>query len=181
MPLSADHRAWFLTEIEGLDPTGEVVAIEDGGSYLRYCETIRSDETRQRKADPEELVRALTILLLCSPQYGYSPERLYIEQTHSIGRPSSSTAQVDLVIYFEEEDGSESAFALWEMKAPDAYKPDSDPLIEHQLFAVAPLVVPSLLVYSTVRPCRCEIECLTIDYTAHKSFTGWESTGREAT
>lgn len=181
MPLSDTERSWFLKEIEELDPDGSIVAIEGEGSYLRYSDAIRSDETRLRKADPEEFVRALTILLLCSPEYGYSPERLHIEQTHSIGRPSSSKAQIDLVIYFDEEDGTESTFAFWEMKAPDAYKPESDSLIEHQLFAVAPLVMPSLLVYSTIKPSKRAIECITIDYTAHKSYEGWDAAGREAT
>jgi hypothetical protein len=106
---------------------------------------------------------------------------MYLEQTHTIGRPSASTAQIDLILYFEEEDGSETVFAMWEMKAPDEYKPANDPLIEHQLFKTAPLVSPSLLVYSTVKPQTADIECITIDYTAHKTYQRWDSAGRPAT
>lgn len=178
--ISAD-REWFLHEIECRDSEGALVAIEGDGTYLRYSDAIRSDEKLRRHVGPEELVRALTIILLCSDSYGYHPERLYIEQTYTIGRPSTTSAQADLVLFFGEENETESAFALWEIKAPSEYKPDSDPLIEHQLFAVAPLVSPSLLVYSTIQPSVADIECITIDYTAHKSFADWDKAGREAT
>jgi hypothetical protein len=183
VPLSAADRTWFLSQIQALDPAGDVVAVLPSGTAtrLRYSNRFRSDETLLRAADPEELVRALTVCLLCSPKYGYQPERMYLEQTHSIGRPSSSTAQIDLIIFFEEEDGSETVFAMWEMKAPDEYKPNHDPLIDAQLFKVAPLVSPSLLVYSTVKPQVADIECLTIDYTAHKTYRRWDDAGRPAT
>jgi hypothetical protein len=181
MPLSDANRKWFLQEIQALDPAGAIVALESGGTHLRYCDAIRSSETRHRRTDPEELVRALTIVLLCSDAYGYEPQRMYIEQTHTIGRPSASTAQVDLILFLGEEDGTESVFAMWEMKAPDEYKPASDPLIEHQLFGVAPLVSPSLLVYSTVKPRTRQIECITIDYKAHKTYAGWDAAAREST
>lgn len=184
MPLSDADRAWFLAEIGRLDPTGDIVEVTESGTgttRLRYSDRFRSDETRLRNADPEELVRALTVCLLCSPKYGYLPERMYLEQTHTIGRPSSSTAQIDLVLFFEEEDGSETVFAMWEMKAPDEYKPDSDPMIDAQLFKTAPLVRPSLLVYSSIRPPTPEIECITIDYKAHKTYKRWNDAGRPAT
>lgn len=181
MPLTEPDRTWFLHEIRSRDPSGAIVEVDPDGSHVRYSDKIRAGETRHRKADPEELVRALTILLLGSDAYGYTADRLFIEQTHSVGRPSASTAQVDLVLYFAEQDGTESAFAMWEMKAPDEYKPASDTLIDGQLFAVAPLVGPSLLVYSTVKPGVPEIECITIDYTAHKTYAGWDAAGRPAT
>lgn len=183
MPLSADDRAWFLREIPRLDPRGDIVAVLTSGTTtrLRYSDRFRSDETLLRAADPEELVRALTVCLLCGPKYGYVPERMYLEQTHTIGRPSSSAAQIDLILFFEEEDGSETVFAMWEMKAPDEYKPTNDPMIDAQLFRTAPLVRPSLLVYSTIKPQVAEVECLTIDYKAHKTYARWNAAGRPAT
>jgi hypothetical protein len=181
--LSAADRTWFLEEIQRLDPTGDIVAVVTSGTVtrLQYSSRFRSDETLLRAADPEELVRALTVCLLCSAQYGYVPERMYLEQTHSIGRPSASTAQIDLILYFEEEDGSETVFAMWEMKAPDEYKPATDRNIEAQLFNTAPLVSPSLLVYSSIKPQVADIECITIDYTAHKTYARWDAAGRPAT
>lgn len=183
MPLTATDQAWFIGEIRRLDPDGAVVAVvtTSGVTQLHYSDRIRSDETLVRPATAEELVRGLTVCLLCSTQYGYAPERLYLERTYSIGRPSSSTAQIDLILYFEEEDGSETAFAMWEMKAPDTYNPSSDPLIADQLFNVAPLVSPSLLVYATVKPQVADIDCLTIDYTAYKTYSRWVDAGRPAT
>lgn len=183
MPLSAADRSWFLAEIQALDPAGDLVEVMTNGptTRLRYSDRFRSDETLLRAADPEELVRALTVCLLCSTKYGYVPERMYLEQTHSIGRPSSSTAQIDLIIFFEEEDGSETVFAMWEMKAPDEYKPTKDPMIDDQLFKTAPLVSPSLLVYSSIRPQVAEIECVTIDYKAYKTYKRWDDAGRPAT
>jgi hypothetical protein len=181
MPLSDEDRQWFLQEIGRRDPSGSIAEVVTGGTGLRYAENIRSGENRLRQAYPEELVRALTICILCGEDYGYSQERMYIEQTHSIGRPSTSTAQIDLILYYAEEDGSETVFAMWEMKAPDEYKPNSDPLIKDQLFNTAPLVSPSLLVYSTVKPQVADIECITIDYKAHKTFESWNAAGRPAT
>lgn len=81
----------------------------------------------------------------------------------------------------QEEDGSETVFAMWEMKSPGEYKPSSDPLIEDQLFKTAPLVSPSLLVYSTVKNPVADIECITIDYTAYKTYRRWNDAGRPAT
>jgi hypothetical protein len=183
MALNAVDRDWFLGEIKRLNPTGDLVAVVSTGAttQLRYTDRIRCDETRLREATPEELVRGLTVCLLCSAKYGYQPDRMHLEQTHSIGRPSSSTAQIDLIIFLEEEDGSETVFSMWEMKAPAEYKPSTDPLIEHQLFETAPLVSPSLLVYSSIRPRVPDIECITIDYTAHKTYKHWVDAGRPAT
>ena len=181
MALSDADRRWFLQEIQRLDPNGSMVQVVNDGARLLYSDIIRSDETRLRLADPEELVRALTLCILCSDKYGYSPERMHLEQTHSIGRPSTSTAQIDLILYFAENDGSETVFAMWEMKAPDEYKPDADPLIEDQLFNTAPLVSPSLLVYSTIKPGTPDIECITVDYKAHKAYGRWNATERPAT
>lgn len=103
MPFTSSDRDWFLAQIEASDPTGELVALVNvgGSTRLHYSDRIRSDETRVRASDPEELVRALTVCLLCGPKYGYSPDRIYLEQTHSIGRPSASAAQIDLILFFE--------------------------------------------------------------------------------
>lgn len=180
MALSSGDRAWFIGEIQRLDPTGDIVEVLSAGARLRYTDKIRSDETLLRNADPEELVRALIICLLCSDAYGYAPERMYMEQTHTIGRPSSSGAQVDLIIYYL-EGGAETAFAMWEMKAPDAYHPANDPLIEKQLFSTAPLISPSFLVYATVKPRTADIECITIDHKAYKTYARWDMAGRPAT
>ncbi|MFF7682409.1 hypothetical protein ACFZA2_06550 [Microbacterium sp. NPDC007973] len=181
--MSEADRAWFVEAIRSVDPDQRVVSVSEvqGVRQIHYSEQIRSGETRHRNADPEELARALAIALLCSGRYGYSPERMYIEQGHSIGRPSASRAQVDLVLYYLEEDGSETVFAMWEFKSPDEYKPDTDPLIEKQLFDTAPLLAPSLLVYATVKPQVADIECITIDYGAHKSFERWNAVGRPST
>lgn len=181
MAMTTTDKAWFLREILRLDPSGDIVKVLGGDKQLQYTDKIRSDETRLRAANPEELVRALTICLLCSDSYGYQPERMYIEQTHSVGRPSKSTAQIDLVLNFQEEDGEETVFAMWEMKSPSEYRPDTDRLIEKQLFDTAPLISPSLLVYSTIIPQFAEIECITIDYKAHKSYARWDTAGRPAT
>lgn len=181
MALAAADKQWFLDEIARVDPDGRVVVATAGGTRLVYDAVIRSDENRDRPADDEELVRALTLCLLCSPEYGYAPERMYLEQSHTIGRPSTSGAQVDIVLFYLEEDGSETVFAMWEVKAPDKYDAEMDAAIEHQLFKTAPLISPTLLVYSTIKPQKPAIECMTIDYTAHKTFAGWDRAGRPHT
>jgi hypothetical protein len=44
MPLSSSDPAWFLAEIQRLDPKGEIVAIETSGTthQLRYSDRLRS-------------------------------------------------------------------------------------------------------------------------------------------
>ena len=97
--------------------------------------------------DPEELVHALGILLLCNSKYSYDINRLYHEQYFAHGSSGSLSDEVDLMIY--DEDGL--PYALWEFKAAEKYVSDEDRAIEFQLFGTAPLSKgPKLLVYATI-------------------------------
>jgi len=181
MALSAQERAWYEKQIVGLDAGRGLVTLA-AGNYVVYSDRFRFGESRHRKGDPEELVRAVTVLLLCGEEYGYEPERLFLEETFTIGRGQTSGAQVDIVVYFAEEDGAETAFAMIELKQPSEYKPASDPFIRGQLFNTAKQLNPTLLTYGTVLPSGDAVfECITIDYTTYKDFDNWDSEGRPTT
>jgi type I restriction enzyme M protein len=179
VPLTPEHRAWYLAHITAADPGGAVVAVQPDAARLRYSEAIRSDEDRLRAVTDEELVRALTLCLLASPQYGYPVDSFYIERRYTIGHPSRSGAEVDLIIY----DADALPFAMWEMKSPDAYDAAEEQSIRNQLFNTAPqLGEPRLLVYSTIPVSEPpDILCKTIDYSHFKSFDTWDSAGRPYT
>jgi type I restriction enzyme M protein len=179
MALGPERREWFFGRIEAADVQHHVVTVDDSRTRIRYDSAIRSDENRDREATDEELVRALTLCLLASDAYEYPVKSFYIEKRYTIGHPSTSGAEVDLIIY----DDDDLPFAMWEMKAPDEYDPDKEVALRHQLFATAPLLgEPRLLAYSTIYPrTPADISCLTIDYADYKTFDAWDAAGRPAT
>ena len=62
---------WYYDQIKRLDPKGAVVTADRESEIVSYSETIRSDESRQRPATAEELVRALALVLLCGDGFRY--------------------------------------------------------------------------------------------------------------
>ncbi len=182
MPLTTEERTWFRDAIESLDAGKALVTLAHDGQSVRYADVIRSSESRVRAADPEELTRAVVVLLLCSDEYGYKPESLHLERSFTIGRGVTSGAQVDIIVYNEDGGVHETAFAMVELKAPSEYKPNTDSAIRKQLFDTAKQVNPTLLTYGTVRPTGVpKFECITIDYTMYKDYEKWDEEGRPAT
>jgi DNA-binding NarL/FixJ family response regulator len=112
-----ENKAWYIRHIRELDPNGNVVVVNEEISRITYSQEIKSDEDLTRPLDPEELVRALTLVILTSSKYRYEPRFFTIEKHYSIGRPSEKRAEIDLII--SEQD--ELAFSVWDFKSPDAY------------------------------------------------------------
>ncbi len=172
MPLSLAERDWYYGQIERLDPNGDIVRVDRDLNLLIYSAQIRSDESRKRSADPEELVRGLGMCLLASDAYGYSPESFYIEKYYRHGHPSSKHDEVDLLIL----DKDDLPYAHWEFKAHEEYEKDSDKYIQFQLFGTAPLVGASrMLVFATIRPGGADaaFTLRVIDRSRFPSFEGW--------
>jgi type I restriction enzyme M protein len=175
-PMNATERAWYYRQIEKLDPSHKVVAVDQALNILTYSEAIRTDESRVRAADPEEVVRALALCLLASKKYKYEPENFYIERYYKHGHPQSKHDEVDLII----SDQDDLPFALWDFKSAADF--DTDPLtyIQYQLFGTAPLVgAMKFLVFATIKPTG-ETPVLTlwcIDRTLNQSFESWEFDG----
>lgn len=179
MPYTPAEREQLVTSLVELDSAGVMVSYSAEANEFIYSPSIRSDEDAARTADSEEFARALTLALLATDTYAYSAERFYIEKYYTIGHPSTSGAEVDLIIY--DEDGL--PFAMWEMKEPGTYQRDMERAIRNQLFATAPMLgEPRLLVYSTITGTSSPaIECMVIDYTAFKTYEAWDAAGRPHT
>lgn len=177
--MKQEDREWFIEQIGLLDPTGSVVTYDAENNRLHFSEAVRSGETRNRDAsEPEELTRALIMCRLTQPEYGYKAENFSIEETYTIGHPTTSGAQVDLIIY----DGDDQPFVMCEIKEPAKYVSDEAVAIKHQLFATAPQVhVPSCLVYATYRPHADDLEAKTIDYSLYKDYDEWVAAGGPCT
>jgi len=177
MPLVKSERDWYYGQIEKLDPKGSVVSVDRVNDRLLYDSSIRCDESSQRPATGEEVVRALALCMLVGKDLRYQATRFYIEKYYKHGHPSSKHDEVDLVI-FDEDD---LPYAMWDFKSAEEYDKDPDEFIRYQLFGTAPLVGgPKLLVYATIKP-GGETPGLTlicIDYTKHQSFESWAQAGR---
>ena len=149
MPFSDLQRRWFADNIQHLDSHAKVVTVDLKAGLVRYHASLRCDEALQRPANDEELVRALTLVILASNHYGYGLDSFYIEKYYKHGHPSSKQDEVDLVLF----DPDDLPFALWEFKAPSDFKKNADDYIRYQLFGTAPLVgAPKFLVYATGVP-----------------------------
>lgn len=176
MPVTDENKAWYIRHIRALDPDGKVVVVDEETNRVVYNPEIRSDEDLTRLLAPEELVRALTLVILTSAKYRYEPRFFTIERHYSIGRPSEARAEIDLIIY--EEDNL--AFSVWDFKAPDEFSDRPDYWIKHQLFEPAPLIgAPKYLVYATIFPntAKPELTLRTIDYQEYTTFEKWVEQG----
>jgi len=104
---------WYKSQIESLDPKGEIVQIDTQAALIIYCSEIPSDESRQRPITPEELVHALIICILASTEFQYPVGKLYHEKHFAHGSKGSLSDEVDILIL----DSDNLAFAVWELKS----------------------------------------------------------------
>jgi type I restriction enzyme M protein len=170
------ERTWYFNEIQRLDPAGSVVAVDQSTGRVVYRAPIRCDESLNRAATGEELVRAVAIAILVK-ELSYPADRLYIERYYKHGHPSSKQDEIDLLIL----DADELPYAMWEFKSSSEYGSLADEFIRYQLFGTAPLVgAPKLLVYATVAPApgAAALDVICVDYTQYPSFESWEQSGR---
>ena len=177
--MTPEEKTWHIEQLAKIDPKGQVAKYDATTDSIDLSDSIRCDESRNRPADPEELARAVALALLCSSEYEYSTDALYVERYYKHGHPSSKRDEVDLVILDEED----LPFAMWEFKTPSEFDAKADEYIEYQLFGTAPLVgMPQVLVFATVRPTSkdARLEVLVIDYNQFKSWDGWCTGGSPA-
>src|SRR6266498_1515273 len=161
MALTAAQRDWYY---EQLDAVGsDTVSVDRSSGLISYHPEIRSDESHTRFADPEELVHAVTLALLCSPKFKYQRTSIWHEKHYAHGSKGSKADEVDILII--DTDGL--PYALWELKSAKDFASEKEDAIKNQLFGTAPLVgAPRLLVYATISPsgvkASLQLEC--IDY-----------------
>jgi type I restriction enzyme M protein len=171
MPLTSADREWYYNQIEQVDPHNRVVKVDRSAGIVSYSSALRSDESGQRDATPEELVHALAICVLVK-DYDYRLEKLYHEKYFAHGSKGSLSDEVDLIIYDEDD----PPYAMWEFKSADDFEASEDRAIRHQLFGTAPLAGdPRLLVYATVHPSGTEpnLQLRVIDHSSYPSYESW--------
>jgi len=177
MPLSDSDREWYFDKIILIDPKGGTVKINKTDNFFSYTPQLKSDESNQKEITPEEMVHALTISVLLTPNFRYNIDRLYHEKHYKHGRKGTLGDEVDLIIF----DDDDLPFAMWEMKSSELYDSEENSSIELQLFGTAPLVgAPKLLVYSTIKPgsknAIFTLKC--IDYSKYKTHDAWIKAGK---
>ncbi|MHC1709602.1 MAG: restriction endonuclease subunit M [Methanomassiliicoccales archaeon] len=176
MTLTQDDYDWYYDQIEKIDPHHHVVTVLKADHIIEYNQKIKSDENHKRSINPEEVVRALTLCILASSDYGYDINSFYIEKRIRHGHPSSKSDEIDLIIY----DGEGLAFSMWEFKSSDIYNTNSDSYIQYQLFGTAPLLgAPKLLCYATIKPGTKKpvLTILCVDRTKYPSYESWKEKG----
>jgi type I restriction enzyme M protein len=177
MALDEKSTDWYVDSINELSQNSSLVVADRIKKIITYPAQLRSDEANVKAFEPEELVHATLINLLCSDKYGYKIEKLYHEQYFAHGSSGSLSDEVDLIIYDEDD----LPYAMIELKSSEKYVCDEDKAIKYQLFGTAPLVgAPKLLVYGTIHPnnknINFELKC--IDYIKYKSYESWEAEGK---
>jgi type I restriction enzyme M protein len=172
MPLDKKATEWYVSNINNLSKNSLLSVADDESKLITYPGDLKSDELNIKAFEPEELVHATIINLLCSDIYGYEIERLYHEQYFPHGSSGSLSDEVDLILYDEDN----LPYAVMEFKSSEKFIQDEDKAIKYQLFGTAPLIgSPKLLVYGTVHPndkVIFELKC--IDYIKYKSYESWE-------
>jgi type I restriction enzyme M protein len=177
MALDQESTSWYVENINKMAKSTSAVVADATKGLISYPSELKSDESGIKNFEPEELVHALIINILCSSEYDYKIDRMYHEQYFAHGSTGSLSDEVDLIIYDEDE----LPYAVMEFKSSEQYKKDEEKAIQYQLFGTAPLIgSPKLLVYGTVHPNlkepKFEFKC--IDYVMHKSYESWVDAGR---
>ena len=86
MALTEQECAWYYGRIRQLDPQSSIVTVDSANGLLIYNPAVRTDESRHKPADPEELVHALAICMLVQTEYSYPLNRLYHEKYYKHGQ-----------------------------------------------------------------------------------------------
>ena len=134
--LTSAQKQLIAQKIKALDPNNELVTIEPNENFsggkiaFNKISGIAFGEATYRLTD-EEYVRAYLVVRLVK-ELRYSADALQLEQTYTIGRPSSTKAQIDIKV-LDKRGKKPKPFMLIEAKRPDDF--DSyQKLIEDQLF-----------------------------------------------
>ena len=173
------NREWYYSALE--QSPSDAVSLNRDDGVVTYHSDIRSDKSRVRTADGEELVHAVVISILASDEYKYKKENLGHEMRFAHGSHGSNADEVDVIIWDEDR----LPFAIIELKSADTFNREKDNAIRYQLFGTTSLVgAPKLLIYATIVPnprgqakCKPRISAVCIDYSKYKTLEAWQSDG----
>jgi type I restriction enzyme M protein len=152
----------------------KVATIDLDKMVVSYTDEIRKHENPTTIRGDEEVVRAHLINRLIN-ELDYKPELIEIEKPYSVGRPKSSTGEIDVIVRNSKGD----AFYFIEAKAPDKFESDKK-YIEGQLFKLAKQENKvKYLVYYTIDYQEGEIsdKAIIIDFTKFKNYEEWGKAG----
>lgn len=154
----------------------KVVELDLENSRIRYDDRIIQHQTigriRGEKVN-EEIVRAYLISKLVN-ELDYPPEKIELEKTYSIGRPSTSTGRIDIIV----KDKDNNNYFFIECKAPEKFESDKE-FIKGQLFDLARADENSTkyLVYYTVNVLDGGVidNSVIIDFGKYGTHDAWKS------
>ena len=160
--------------------TNKVVSINLEKAEVNYSDAIRKWEDPKAIRGDEEIIRAFLINRLVN-HLDYKPQLIEIEKPYSIGHPSSSQAQIDVIV----RDPEGKAFYFIEAKAPGQFENDKK-LMKGQLFDLAKQEKKDTVRYLVYYSCDYQEgelidKAIIIDFAKFSEWEDWESAGYPST
>lgn len=185
--LTRDQKKALTDQIKALDQTGEVVLVAPGpdfkGGTITYNKEsgIILSESGFRLTD-EEYVRAWLVVRLVK-SLGYPIDRIELEHTYTIGRPSPTRAQIDIRVHSRDSviGGKEKIFMLIEAKRPEDFA-SYEKLLDDQVFATGRDEVSRGLRYAVWHTVEFQGEeprdcCIVVDFKDFTEYRAWVEAG----
>lgn len=152
----------------------KVVTINLEKATVSYTDKIEKHKDPKVIKGDEEIVRAYLIHRLIN-ELDYKPEYIEIEKKYTIGRPKSSSGEIDVIV----RDNKGRAFLFIEAKAPDKFEGDKE-LIKGQLFDLAHQEKDvKYLVYYTIefKDDKCVDKAIIVDFEQYRDYHDWINAG----
>jgi type I restriction enzyme M protein len=185
--LTAAQKKALTAQIKALDRKGEIVSLTPGPDFRGGTITYKKEsgiilgEGGFRLTD-EEYVRAWLVVRLVK-SLGYPVDRIELEHTYTIGRPSPTKAQIDIRVHARESviGKKERVFMLIEAKRPDDFA-SYEKLIDDQLFATGRDEVSRGLRYAVWHTVEFHGEeprdcCIVVDFKDYTEYRAWVEAG----
>jgi type I restriction enzyme M protein len=182
--LTPQQKQLILDRIHALDPHSELVILTPSDSYMSGSISYNSDsgiifhEKINRLTD-EEYVRAYLVVRLLKELH-YPTDCLELEKTYTIGRPSTTKAQIDVKVW-DKRGNRPRTFMLIEAKRPDDFDSYTK-LIEDQLFATGNQEYANGIRYIAWYSLEFlgnefRDKCIVIDFREHHDYRAWVEAG----
>lgn len=171
--LGAKGQQAVAAAIAELDPDGDYVELDLDSHTVRYGDEIVVHEAVGAFTGEEEIARAFLVAWLIQVA-GYPANCIELEKRYPSGR---SALELDIRVA---DEGGE-AYALIEVKSPDAFGGTDDSLINGQLFAPAARengVRTLCLATVEVAAGKAEVRSVTIDYLTWTTYEAWAAGGK---
>lgn len=171
-------RLDFIKAIKDLDPSEEIVKINEADHTLEYSSDIILHR-RISQITEEELVRAFFLIKLIN-NHQYKKEQIELEKPVKVGR-----TEIRLDVIITNNDEKNSIFMIYELKSSDKYDEEIDEAIPNQLFAPAQILdknnenIKYLTYYTCYQNNDLEFieRYVTISYDEYDTHEKWIESG----